>query len=101
MTTAGPVCGLDGELKAENFPSPTFLEHLHEQGALVWVDMCNPTIGSCELADELGFDQNAVEDVVRLQRADQATRYAPRTPSSPSTPPHLGPQVANDPSRAC
>ena len=54
-----------------------------------------PTIGSCELADELGFDQNAVEDVCRPQRTDQATRYATHTFLTVYAT-ALGPQVAND-----
>lgn len=70
----------NGELKAENFPLADVSEHLHEQGALVWVDMCNPDHQVlCELADELGFDENAVEDVVARSERTKATRYATHT----------------------
>ena len=86
----------DGELKAENFPLADVSEHLHEQGALVWVDMCNPDHRIvCELADELGFDQNAVEDVVARSERTKATRYATHTFLTVYAT-ALGPQVAND-----
>ena len=86
----------DGELKSENFPLADVSEHLHEQGALVWVDMCNPDHRIvCELADELGFDQNAVEDVVARSERTKATRYATHTFLTVYAT-ALGPQVAND-----
>lgn len=70
----------DGDLKAENFPLADVSDHLHEDGALVWVDMCNPDHGVlCELADELGFDQHAVEDTVGHAERTKATRYATHT----------------------
>jgi magnesium transporter len=54
----------NGELKAENFPLGDVAEHLKERDALVWVDLCNPDPQLlAELADELGLDERAVEDV--------------------------------------
>ena len=86
----------DGELKAENFPLADVSEHLHEPGALVWVDMCNPEHRIlCELADELGFDENAVEDVVAHSERTKATRYATHTFLTVYAT-ALGPQVADD-----
>lgn len=71
---------LDGDLKAENFPFADVSEHLHEPGALVWVDLCNPEHGLLgELAEELGLDPRAVEDVVEHSERTKATRYATHT----------------------
>ena len=58
--------------------------------------MCNPDHRIvCELADELGFDQNAVEDVVARSERTKATRYATHTFLTVYAT-ALGPQVAND-----
>ena len=68
----------DGVLKAENFPLADVSGHLAEQGALVWVDLCNPDETQLtELAGELGLDERAVRDVDG-QRT-KATRYATHT----------------------
>jgi len=68
----------DGVLKAENFPLADVSRHLAEQGALVWVDLCNPDATQlAELAGELGLDERAVRDVDG-QRT-KATRYATHT----------------------
>ena len=68
----------DGVLKAENFPLADVSGHLTEQGALVWVDLCNPDATQLtELAGELGLDERAVRDVDG-QRT-KATRYATHT----------------------
>jgi len=71
---------LTGELKAENFSLDDVSKYLHEDGALLWVDLLNPgrTLLD-ELADELGFDQRAVEDVVEHSERTKATRYATHT----------------------
>jgi magnesium transporter len=69
-----------GELKAENFPLADVSNHLNEDGALLWVDLCNPDHDVlCELADEMGFDQHAVEDTVAHAERTKATRYATHT----------------------
>lgn len=71
---------VDGQLKSENFPVADVSERLHEQSALVWADLLNPDRGSLdELADELGFDKRAVEDVVDHIERTKATRYADHT----------------------
>lgn len=47
---------------------------------MVWVDLCNPDHDVVSrLADELGFDQRAVEDVVEHGERTKATRYATHT----------------------
>ncbi|MCV7178971.1 magnesium transporter CorA family protein [Mycolicibacterium sphagni] len=71
---------VNGELKAEDFPLQEVSDHLAEDGSLVWVDMCNPDHDVlCQLADELGFDQHAIEDTVAHAERTKATRYASHT----------------------
>lgn len=71
---------VDGVLKAENFPLSEVSEHFGQERGLVWVDMCNPSHDVVDkLADELGFDQHAVEDVVERGERTKATRYANHT----------------------
>ncbi|MFZ4373585.1 MAG: magnesium transporter CorA family protein [Mycobacterium sp.] len=79
MTTPGGAVRTrlwsDGALTAENFPLDDVAKYLHEQGALVWVDLCNPDRALLTaLAAEIGLDERAVEDVDG-QRT-KATRYA-------------------------
>ncbi|MFZ2177363.1 MAG: magnesium transporter CorA family protein [Rhodococcus sp. (in: high G+C Gram-positive bacteria)] len=55
-------------------------EYLQEDGALVWLDLCNPDHRQLtEVADELGFDPLAVEDAVAHGERTKATRYANHT----------------------
>ena len=69
-----------GELTRENFPLEEVSARLSEEGALVWVDLCNPDhVLLDELAEELGFDKLAVEDVVEHSERTKATRYATHT----------------------
>lgn len=89
MTTNGPRSDgtavrtrqwVDGVLKSESFPLDELAEHIHADGSLVWVDLCNPDHGLLgELADELGLDPRAVEDVVEHTERTKATRYATHT----------------------
>jgi len=70
----------DGVPQAENFPLEDLSEHLHRDGALVWVDLLNPGHGVLtELADELALDPRAVEDVVEHSERTKASRYATHT----------------------
>ena len=85
-----------GELKAENFPLADVSDHLNENGSLLWVDLCNPDHAVlCELADELGFDQHAVEDTVAHAERTKATRYATHTFLTVYAT-RLGPEGASD-----
>ena len=81
MTPSGAVrtrLWSHGVLKAENFPLPDVAKNLGAQGALVWVDLCNPDPARLtDLAVELGLDERAVKDVDG-QRT-KATRYADHT----------------------
>lgn len=80
MTRCRTRLWVDGDLKTEDFPLEDVSNHLAEDSALVWVDMCNPDHDVlCQLADELGFDQHAVEDTVAHAERTKATRYATHT----------------------
>ena len=87
---------IDGELKSENFPLADVSTHLGEDGALVWVDLCNPDHDTlCRLADELDLDEHAVEDVVERSERTKATRYTTHTFLTVYAT-ALGPQLADD-----
>ncbi|MCX2934117.1 magnesium transporter CorA family protein [Mycobacterium sp. CVI_P3] len=80
MTHCRTRLWVDGELKTEDFPLQEVSEHLTEDGALVWVDMCNPDHEVLrQLADELGFDEHAVEDTIAHAERTKATRYTSHT----------------------
>lgn len=69
-----------GRPAAEDWPLTRVAHHLGEDGALVWVDVCDPDHGQLgALADELGFDPHAVEDAVAHGERTKATRYATHT----------------------
>jgi magnesium transporter len=71
---------LSGRLQVENFPLDDVSEHLRQDGALVWVDLLNPSHSLLvELADELSLDPRAVEDVVEHSERTKASRYATHT----------------------
>ncbi|ETT25518.1 magnesium and cobalt transport protein CorA [Rhodococcus aetherivorans] len=70
----------DGRLVAENYPLAEVSEHLQDEGALVWVDLHDPTHRELsDVADELDFDPHAVEDVVAHAERTKVTRYATHT----------------------
>jgi magnesium transporter len=69
-----------GELKSEHFSLDELSEHLKTDGALVWVDLCEPDHQHLrELAAELDLDQHAVEDAVTRGERPKATRHASHT----------------------
>ena len=79
-TTVRTRLWFDGRMQTENFPLDDVSEHLHRDGALVWVDLLNPNHTLlAELADELSLDPRAVEDVVEHSERTKATRYATHT----------------------
>lgn len=80
-------------MQAENFPLNDVSEHLHQKGALVWVDLLNPDHATlAALAGELSLDPRAVEDVVDHTERTRATRYATHTAITVYAT-ALGPQV--------
>lgn len=71
---------LNGQLTAENFPLEDVSARLHDDGALLWADLLNPDRTQlAELADELGFNERGVDDVVEHCERTKATRYTDHT----------------------
>ena len=69
-----------GELKGEHVPLDELAEHLHTEGSLVWVDLCEPDHQHLrQLAAELDLDQHAVQDAVTRGERPKATRHASHT----------------------
>jgi magnesium transporter len=70
----------DGLLDVENFPIEDVSDHLQEEGALVWLDLCDPDHELLlKLADELTLDSHAVEDAISSGERPKATRHATHT----------------------
>lgn len=70
----------NGELEAENFPFEKISDYLQQDGALVWVDICDPDSQHLrDLAEELTLDPMAVEDAVSHAERAKATRYTSHT----------------------
>lgn len=70
----------DGRLEAENFPIEEVSEHLQDESALVWLDLCQPDHDLLrKLADELTLDPHAVEDALATVERPKATRHATHT----------------------
>jgi magnesium transporter len=70
----------DGRLEVENFPLAEISDHLQEEGALVWLDLCEPDHELLlQLAGELTLDPHAVEDAITHGERPKATRHATHT----------------------
>jgi len=70
----------DGRLEDEDFPIEEVSDHLQEQGALVWLDLCEPDHDLLlKLAEELTLDPHAVEDALASGERPKATRHATHT----------------------
>jgi magnesium transporter len=70
----------NGTLECEDFPFEQISDHLHEEGSLVWVDICDPDPDRLNLlAGELSLDPHAVEDAVAKAERAKATRYETHT----------------------
>lgn len=65
-----------GEVTEKDFPLDQVSEYLHEEEALVWVDILEPDHGVLrQLADELNLDPHAVEDVIEDASRPKATMH--------------------------
>lgn len=70
----------DGRLVAEDFPFADISDHLAQDDALVWVDLCDPDHHLLlELAGELDLDPHAVEDAISFGERPKATRHPNHT----------------------
>ena len=71
---------VNGKVGAEEFPLEELSDHLANNSALVWVDMCDPDAAALrELAEELALDPLAVEDAVSRQERAKASQYGSHT----------------------
>src|SRR5664279_1138793 len=80
MRDAGQVartrCYRNGVLCDEDFVLEDVSEHLEEQSAVVWVDLCAPAPEELQLvADELGLHALAVEDATTGRQRPKFDRY--------------------------
>ncbi|HET6504500.1 MAG TPA: magnesium transporter CorA family protein [Amycolatopsis sp.] len=66
----------NGILEAENFPPTEVSEHLGDETATVWLDMCAPTEEDlATISDELSLHRLAVEDAVHEHQRPKLDRY--------------------------
>ena len=69
-------CYRGGVLTDEDFPLQDVSEHLEEESAIVWVDLCAPDLEDLQLvADELGLHRLAVEDAAQGRQRPKLDRY--------------------------
>jgi magnesium transporter len=69
-------CYRNGVLTDEDFPLADVSEHLEEDSAVVWVDLCAPDLTDLQLvADELGLHHLAVEDATQGHQRPKLDRY--------------------------
>jgi len=69
-------CYHDGTLVDEDFSLDDVSEHLEHESAVVWVDLCAPTLQQLQLvADELGLHSLAVEDAAHGRQRPKFVRY--------------------------
>ena len=70
----------DGALVEQDFDFEKISDYLEEDGALVWVDICDPNPDRLnQLAEELTLDPHAVEDALAQVERAKATRFATHT----------------------
>ena len=66
----------DGLLETVGFPVSEVSDHLIEDGTVIWVDLCGPSIEQLhDLADELGFHELAVEDALSSHQRPKVDHY--------------------------
>jgi len=69
-------CYRNGVLTDEGFPLEHVAEHLGDETALVWIDLCAPEVGELQVvAHELGLHALAVEDATTGRQRPKLDRY--------------------------
>jgi magnesium transporter len=67
----------NGVLEAEGFPVADVSDHLADESATVWFDLCQPTAEElASISEELGLHPLAVEDAVQEHQRPKLDRYA-------------------------
>lgn len=65
-----------GALEAEGFPVAEVSDHLADPSAVVWFDLCEPTLEDLKaISEELGLHPLAVEDAVAVHERPKLDRY--------------------------
>jgi magnesium transporter len=65
-----------GVLEAEGFPIAEVSDHLADDSAIVWFDLCKPTAEElATISEELGLHPLAVEDAVQEHQRPKLDRY--------------------------
>jgi len=66
----------DGQLVAEDFPIEEISDHLGDENAAIWLDLCDPTQEDFDrFAEELGLHALAVEDALDPGQGPKVDRY--------------------------
>ncbi|HEV7898999.1 MAG TPA: magnesium transporter CorA family protein [Planosporangium sp.] len=66
----------DGVLEAEDFPVEKISDHLGDDQAVVWLDLCEPTPADfAMISEELGLHALAVEDAMDFGQRPKLDRY--------------------------
>ena len=66
----------DGVLEAEGFPIADVSDHLADESATIWFDLCKPTAEElASVSEELGLHPLAVEDAVQEHQRPKLDRY--------------------------
>jgi len=66
----------EGTLVAEDFPVADISDHLGDERAVVWLDMCEPTQADFDaISEELGLHHLAVEDALDFNQRSKVDRY--------------------------
>jgi len=66
----------NGVLEAEGFPIADVSDHLADDSAIVWFDLCTPTAEDlAAISEELGLHALAVEDAVQEHQRPKLDRY--------------------------
>ena len=78
MVTVMPRTRLyrNGVLEAEGFPIAEVSDHLEDESATIWFDLCQPTATDLEaISEELGLHPLAVEDALNEHQRPKLDRY--------------------------
>jgi magnesium transporter len=65
-----------GKLESEDFPVDDISEHIQDESALVWLDVCRPTVEDFQkIGEELGLHALAIEDATSPHERAKLNHY--------------------------
>ncbi len=66
----------NGKLESEDFPVDDISEHLQDESAIVWLDVCRPTPDDFQkIGEELGLHALAIEDATSPHERPKLNHY--------------------------